>query len=53
MGPDRIVVGEVRGAEAFELSPAVFLCTTHADSAGEARVGGERRDRDDLRLGRR
>jgi pilus assembly protein CpaF len=41
MRPDRIVVGEVRGAEAFELSRAVnagcgFLCTVHANSAGEA-----------------
>src|SRR5262245_33281945 len=41
MRPDRIVVGEVRGAEAFELSRAVnagcgFLCTIHANSAGEA-----------------
>ena len=38
MRPDRIVVGEVRGAEAFELSRAVnagcgFLCTVHANSA--------------------
>ena len=41
MRPDRIVVGEVRGAEAFELSRAVnagcgFLCTVHANSALEA-----------------
>jgi len=41
MRPDRIVVGEVRGAEAFELSRAVnagcgFLCTVHSNSAGEA-----------------
>lgn len=41
MRPDRIVVGEVRGAEAFELSRAVnagcgFLCTIHANSAPEA-----------------
>jgi pilus assembly protein CpaF len=41
MRPDRIVVGEVRGAEAFELSRAVnagcgFLCTVHANNAGEA-----------------
>jgi len=41
MRPDRIVVGEVRGAEAFELSRAVnagcsFLCTIHANSAAEA-----------------
>lgn len=41
MRPDRIVVGEVRGAEAFELSRAVnagcgFLCTVHANSAAEA-----------------
>ena len=40
MRPDRIVVGEVRGAEAFELSRAVnagcgFLCTVHANSASE------------------
>ena len=40
MRPDRIVVGEVRGAEAFELSRAVnagcgFLCTVHANSATE------------------
>jgi len=41
MRPDRIVCGEVRGAEAFELSRAVnagcgFLCTIHANSAPEA-----------------
>jgi pilus assembly protein CpaF len=41
MRPDRIVVGEVRGAEAFELTRAVnagtgFACTVHANSAGEA-----------------
>jgi pilus assembly protein CpaF len=41
MRPDRIVVGEVRGAEAFELTRAVnagcgFACTIHANSAGEA-----------------
>lgn len=41
MRPDRIVVGEVRGAEAFELGRAVnagcgFLCTVHANSAGDA-----------------
>jgi pilus assembly protein CpaF len=41
MRPDRLVVGEVRGAEAFELSRAVnagcgFLCTVHANSAAEA-----------------
>jgi pilus assembly protein CpaF len=41
MRPDRIVVGEVRGAEAFELTRAVnagcgFLCTVHANSASEA-----------------
>jgi pilus assembly protein CpaF len=41
MRPDRIVVGEVRGSEAFELSRAVnagcgFLCTVHANSASEA-----------------
>ena len=41
MRPDRIVVGEVRGAEAFELTRAInagcgFLCTVHANSASEA-----------------
>lgn len=41
MRPDRIVVGEVRGAEAFELTRAVnagcgFCCTVHANSAHEA-----------------
>jgi len=41
MRPDRIVVGEVRGAEAFELTRAVnagtgFACTVHANSAREA-----------------
>lgn len=41
MRPDRIVVGEVRGAEAFELTRAVnagcgFLCTVHANGAPEA-----------------
>lgn len=41
MRPDRIVVGEVRGAEAFELTRAVnagcgFSCTVHANSAAEA-----------------
>jgi pilus assembly protein CpaF len=41
MRPDRIVVGEVRGSEAFELTRAVnagcgFLCTVHANSAREA-----------------
>lgn len=40
MRPDRIVVGEVRGAEAFELTRAVnagcgFLCTVHANRAAE------------------
>jgi pilus assembly protein CpaF len=41
MRPDRIVVGEVRGAEAFELTRAInagcgFLCTVHANSAHDA-----------------
>lgn len=41
MRPDRIVVGEVRGAEAFELTRAVnagcgFACTVHANSARQA-----------------
>jgi pilus assembly protein CpaF len=41
MRPDRIVVGEVRGAEAFELTRAVnagcgFLCAVHANSAPDA-----------------
>jgi pilus assembly protein CpaF len=41
MRPDRIVVGEVRGAEAFELTRAVnagcgFACTVHANSAHDA-----------------
>lgn len=41
MRPDRIVVGEVRGAEAFELTRAVnagcgFLCTVHANGAPDA-----------------
>lgn len=41
MRPDLIVVGEVRGAEAFELTRAVnagtgFLCTVHANSAQQA-----------------
>lgn len=41
MRPDLIVVGEVRGAEAFELTRAVnagtgFLCTVHANSAYDA-----------------
>lgn len=41
MRPDMIVVGEVRGAEAFELTRAVnagtgFLCTVHANSADDA-----------------
>lgn len=41
MRPDRIVVGEVRGAEAFELTRAInagcgFLCTVHANRAADA-----------------
>ncbi len=41
MRADRIVVGEVRGAEAFELTRATnagcgFSCTVHANSAREA-----------------
>ncbi len=41
MRPDRIVVGEVRGGEAFELTRAVnagcgFLCTVHANGAPDA-----------------
>lgn len=41
MRPDVIVVGEVRGAEAFELTRAVnagcgFACTIHANSARQA-----------------
>ncbi len=41
MRPDMIVVGEVRGAEAFELTRAVnagcgFACTVHANSARDA-----------------
>jgi len=41
MRPDRIVVGEVRAAEAFELTRASnagcgFACTIHANSAREA-----------------
>ena len=41
MRPDLIVVGEVRGAEAFELTRAVnagcgLVCTIHANSAPDA-----------------
>jgi pilus assembly protein CpaF len=41
MRPDHIVVGEVRGSEAFELTRAVnagagFACTVHANSARDA-----------------
>lgn len=41
MRPDRIVVGEVRGSESFELTRAVnagcgFACTVHANSAADA-----------------
>lgn len=41
MRPDHIVVGEVRGAEAFELTRAVnagcgFACTVHANSGRDA-----------------
>jgi pilus assembly protein CpaF len=41
MRPDRIVVGEVRGAEAYELTRAAnagcgLLCSLHANSAAEA-----------------
>jgi pilus assembly protein CpaF len=43
MRPDRIVIGEVRGAESFELTRAVnagcgFMCTVHANSARDALV---------------
>ena len=57
MRPDRIVVGEVRGAEAFELTRAInagcgFMCTVHANSAPDAlerareRGADGRRERD-------
>ena len=41
MRPDLIVIGEVRGAEAFELTRAVnagcgLACTIHANSAADA-----------------
>ncbi|MDH3303136.1 MAG: ATPase, T2SS/T4P/T4SS family [Acidimicrobiia bacterium] len=41
MRPDRIIVGEVRGSEAFELTRAVnagcgMCCTVHANSARDA-----------------
>ncbi len=41
MRPDRIVVGEVRGSEAFELTRAMnagcgFCCTVHSNGAPEA-----------------
>lgn len=41
MRPDRIIVGEVRGSESFELTRAVnagcgFACTVHANSATDA-----------------
>ena len=43
MRPDRIVVGEVRGGEAFELTRAAnagcgFACTVHANSARDALI---------------